>query len=300
VLRCYPAEWRARYGEELLALLADAAGDRRPAPLHYVSLARAGLGERLRSAGLVGADRPPATVVRSGALLVLAAFAAFVVGGTAFAKFAEHWQAATPRADRAVPAAAYEIVSALAVAGALAVAAGALAAGPALVRHVHARGWRRLRRRFLWAAGLLVALAVSLGALSWWAHHLSGPQRNGASLAYAVAVTLLAGLFAVTLGSGVAAAAAAVGRAPLSGRVLGVEAVLAASVAGAMAVMTAMTAVWWGTVASAAPGFFAAGGRPSPWSVTMTGATVLMLAATALGLYGAARALSARGRLAAA
>lgn len=46
LLRLYPARWRARYGEELRALLAEM----RPGPRTWIDLARGGMRERAREA----------------------------------------------------------------------------------------------------------------------------------------------------------------------------------------------------------------------------------------------------------
>jgi hypothetical protein len=77
---------------------------------------------------------------------------------------------------------------------------------------------------------------------------------------------------------------------------LRVEVWLAVAVSAAMAVMTIATAVWWGSLASAAPWFF--DGRPTgsnanalQWNIIVP--AILMLAATALGLTGATRAAKA-------
>ena len=45
ILRLYPAPWRARYGEELAALLAETGAG----PRTWIDLARAGLRERMRA-----------------------------------------------------------------------------------------------------------------------------------------------------------------------------------------------------------------------------------------------------------
>ena len=79
LLRAYPCWWRARYGDELLALLEAQ-------PLTWrvrADVVVAGLGERLRGSG------PPQ-------LRVLWAWALFVIGGMGFQKTSEHWQVVVP------------------------------------------------------------------------------------------------------------------------------------------------------------------------------------------------------------
>ena len=75
-----PASWRARYGDELEALLEDTYGDRRPARRRTrLSLMRTGTVERLRGAGWAGGGGAHGRL-RSGSLMVLAAWAMVVVG----------------------------------------------------------------------------------------------------------------------------------------------------------------------------------------------------------------------------
>ena len=91
ILRWYPARWRARYGDEFIAMIADDLGGRRPTLRYRFAIARSGLNERLRGAGLLGNSVSPSEQVRGGALTVLCAFALFVIPGVAFAKISEHW-----------------------------------------------------------------------------------------------------------------------------------------------------------------------------------------------------------------
>jgi hypothetical protein len=48
VLRWYPASWRRRYGEELIAMLEDTYGDDKPPRRVRMSLLRSGLMQRIR------------------------------------------------------------------------------------------------------------------------------------------------------------------------------------------------------------------------------------------------------------
>jgi hypothetical protein len=114
---------------------------------------KAGLTQRLRSSGLVGDDLPPELRIRAGVLLVLSAWAAFVVAGLGFAKTAEHWQTVTPQPDRGVPAAAYDGVLLGAGLGTLAVVLGImLAAGRWLRSCVQVVGRRSMARFFVRSA----------------------------------------------------------------------------------------------------------------------------------------------------
>ena len=88
--------WRDRYGDELVALMEDDLDGRRPTLRLRASMAAAGLRQRARSAGLAGDGAAPEVRVRAGALVVLASWAALVLGGAAFAKASEHYGDAAP------------------------------------------------------------------------------------------------------------------------------------------------------------------------------------------------------------
>ena len=51
LLRWYPADWRARYGDEMAALLHDALADGRGGPRLSLNVAREGLAARLAAPG---------------------------------------------------------------------------------------------------------------------------------------------------------------------------------------------------------------------------------------------------------
>ncbi len=134
-LRWYPRSWRARYGDELTALLDDEYGSSASARIR-LSLVSAGLRQRARQSGLAGDAVPAADGVRTGALVILGAWVAFVVAGASFAKFSEHFDEALPRSLGAhhVPDLAFTVLQAMAGAASVLVLAGALLAAPAFVR----------------------------------------------------------------------------------------------------------------------------------------------------------------------
>jgi len=70
LLRWYPPNWRTRYGEGFAALLSDTYGEHVTWRAH-VSIARAGLVERVRETGLVGNPTNSNDRLRSGSQLVL-------------------------------------------------------------------------------------------------------------------------------------------------------------------------------------------------------------------------------------
>ena len=300
LLRWYPPAWRARYGDEMGALMADDLAGRPPTPRFRFSIAAAGLRERGHAAGLLGDRTPPAERVRAGALLVLGAWAAFVVAGASFAKLSEHFDAAVPAASRDLPWAVFRAIETLAVVGSLLVAAGALAALPALVRALRAGAWPRLRRPVLGAGAASVLVAAGTVGLVAWANRLSVAQRNGADGYYVVAFVVWGLAGAATLALWTWAAIAAGRRLTLTRRVLVLEAALAGGLALCMAAMTAATALWWAVVAVDAPWFLggtAAGSHPSVFEPRLAATMALMLAAVAAAGYGVVRIGRAWGGL---
>lgn len=229
LLRCYPARWRVRYEEELLAMIDDTLGEEPPSLGFCVAIARAGLTQRLRSAGVVGDDLAPCDQSRSASLLVLCAWSCFVLAGMIFAKFSEHWQDATPRASRTDPAAAFTLLQGSAAISALLVVAGGLVAAPALTRLVRDRGWSEIRRPLLRAAISATALAAATAAVVSWAHQLSSHQRHPPWFLGVLFVGW--GLLgAVTLAATTAALVATARRLDLSVTVVRLESALAAAV----------------------------------------------------------------------
>jgi len=294
LLRLYPLEWRARYGEELEALIVESCGGGRVPWRVRVDVARAGGRERLRAAGLAG-DGAPGDQVRDGALVVLCAWALFVVAGAGVQKFSEHWQDATPMASRALPAAAFAGLVIAAVCGSVLVLAGVASAAPSLAAFLRGGGWPAIRRRVVTAAALTgVAIAASVG-LVVWAHELTGP-RGGHDVVYGFAFVSWALLVAACLLAWTVVAVSTARRLRLPAAALRVEAWSALAVTVAMGVTTAATAVWWVALADAAPWFFA--GRPvgssaSPLAPQLLAAAALMLVASLFGVAGAKRALGA-------
>ena len=294
LLRWYPRSWRKRYGGELEALVEDTYGDASIPPRDRLAIVRAGLHERVRATGLVGSN-DPAERVTSGALLVLCAWSVIVVAGSAFAKFAEHWDAATPTASRAIPSAAYTAIVAAAVCGAgLIIAAGATVI-PAFVRFLHAGGWPSVRRQVWTAVGVSATAVVATTGFVAYAHHTDSATRNGALWPYGIVALAWAALIVISIACWTAAVVATTRRLELSDgllRRLGRLAMLASLPLGVVALATF---VWWYSVATSAPSFFddaGPGSTGSAFAPLIVGAGGLMLLATAIGLTGAARVRS--------
>jgi len=294
LLRCYPAWWRDRYGEELEALIVEASGGRRVPWRICLDVALAGCRERLRAAALSGDGVQPVERARAGLVLTLSAWVLFVVGGAVVQKFSEQWQSATPAADRALPAAAFQVLVVGAAVGTALVLAGVCAALPGALALLRRGGWMEIRRPVVRAAVLTVAAAAVTVALVVWAHGLTSRQRNGNDLDYETLFVACGVLLVACLTAWTCAAVVTARRIDLSARVLRLEASLAVAVSVSMAAMTVATATWWAALARSAPWFL--GGRPtgsggSPLPPLLVAAAVVMLLATTAGVAGAARAV---------
>ncbi|HWD50832.1 MAG TPA: hypothetical protein VG412_00420 [Acidimicrobiales bacterium] len=292
MLRWYPSAWRARYGDELAALIQDDLDGKPPTVGYRWSIARSGMGERLRGAGLVGDSVPPTARVRGGAFTVLCAFALFIIPGVGFAKISEHWDQSISRGPRHVPAVSFNLLASLAGACAVAVVLGALAVLPTFLRFVRDGGWPVIRRRVIWAVVATLATAATTVALAVWARHLTDHQRNAGFGWYQLVVVVVAFLFASTIATWSVAAIAATRRLHLGGGQVKVAGALAVAVAVSMPVMTAAAAVWWGSMATVAPWFLAGtapGSSPSPLAANLLVVLIVMTIASAVGLFGLLR-----------
>ena len=291
ILRWYPASWRDRYGDELAALLKDTYANG-PIPLRSrLSLARAGSVERLNHHG-IGPAGGPYERVRSGSLLVLCAWVVVVVAGSAFAKTSEHWDAATPRADRSLPAAGYGAVQWAALTGLAVVAVAAALCLPPFLRKVRQGGWPGIRRPILRATGLTVVTGLAGLGTVLWAHHLTGPQRNGSDWSYSVVALMGAVLVAATLASWAVAIVDTVVTLPIPVRTLRACAGLALLLMLAMVVVFGGTVVWWLGVAAHAPGFLGQGPTGAPgdaFPVQLAAAGLLMVVGLTVAACGAWR-----------
>ncbi|HEY4349537.1 MAG TPA: hypothetical protein VGM80_18310, partial [Gaiellaceae bacterium] len=284
----YPAPWRARYGEELDALILETnGGDRTPAKT-YANVALSGARERMRASGLVGDGIPPNERMRAGSLLVLSAWAMFVAAGLGVAKFSEHWQVAvTPRGN--LPAGAFHALLIGAAAGSGFVLAGIALALPSLVAFLRDGGWPGIRRRVLIAVTIsLLSIAATIG-LAGWAHGLTLGQRNGHDLGYSLAFLAWAFTALCSLAAWAVTAVATARRLALPTTVLRIEGWLSTGATVAMGAMTAATVSWWVALADSAP-WALSGGRPGASGSAVPPQLVveaaLMLAATTLGALG--------------
>ncbi len=259
LIRWYPATWRARYGEELTALLHDTHGMAKVPLRERVTLATRGSFERARASGLLGSSLEKSDRMRAGSLLVLWGWALFMVAGSIVQKFSEHWASVTPAIHRSVATGAFGVIQVTGEVGGLLVLAAAAISIPGLVRLLRAGSWPAIRgpvRRAAMAGG--VAAAFTFG-VALWAHSVPDHQRNSGFFFHGV-VFILWGL-AVVIALGLATAAAvAVARtiawSPRALRVLGGVAIVLTIL---MVGVASGTIVWWVTMANFAPSFLGNG-----------------------------------------
>jgi MFS family permease len=294
MLRWYPARWRNRYGDEFTAMIEDDLGGRPPRLRYRWAIARSGLNEQLREAGVMGNSVSPPERVRGGALTVLCAFALFVIPGVGFAKISEHWDQSIHRGSRHLPAVSFNTLGSIAVACGVAVLVAVLALLPTFVQFVRAGGWPTIRRRVGWAVATTLVTALAGGGLIVWARHLTNHQRNSGFGWYQLMFVIVAILFAVTVATWSAVAVATTRRVKISLAQLRLVGVLAILVAVCMPIMTAAAALWWGSMATTAPWFLAGtamGSSPSPLAPDLLGVLIVMMIASGAGLLGLLRVI---------
>lgn len=290
LLRCFPRSWRARYGEELQALVVDMSDGRRVPWRTRADLMRAGGREHLRAAGLQN-DGTPDSRIRGGASLVLWAWALFVFAGAVVQKTSEHWRQSLPQ-SHPLATIAFDVLIGTAGLASVLVLAGIVVALPSLVRLLRAGGWCRIHRTVRTAAMATVVVIAATVGLVLWAHSLTAHQRAGADTAYACAFAVWAVLCLGTLLAWAWAAVRTERCLALSPRALATQAWLAAGVAGSMAVMSAATASWWIAVAARAPAALTGSGavHASAAVPQLILAIALMLLAAGMGTVGARQA----------
>ncbi len=261
LLRWYPSEWRARYGEEMEALLEDTYGAASSVPRRArFELTRSGLAERARVVGLLESGLDPSDLRRDGSLLVLVGWALFAVAGACFGKFSDNWYAGTPAGTgRAFSAAAYGTLFVAELTGCALVLLAASTCLPSLVRLVRDGGWRSVRGPVVRATSAVAVGGVALGAVTVWAHRLNAGQRNGALWYYSLALfafSLLGGVVVVVCTT---SAWSVVRRLPLSAELTARLARVAQLVCLLMVVVVAALVGWWVCEALHAPGVLASG-----------------------------------------
>jgi hypothetical protein len=295
-LRWYPASWRERFGDEFLVFLEDELGDARPTIAFRASVAGAGVRERARELHRAWNPRAPRERVTAGMLLVLTAWAVFIVAGASFSKLSEHFDQAVPAASRDLPWGAFKAIQIGAIVAAILVGIGAIATLPAFVRFLRDGGWPRVSRHASRATALTIVAIAATGGMVAWANSLSNVQRNGGDGTYGLAFVAWAVLLVVTLTLWTIVALAIGRRLTLTRSVLALEAWLAGAITTAMIVMTVATAIWWTAIASDAPWFLhgttqgSTGSAFEPRLAVTVAVMLLAVSAAACGTIRVARA----------
>jgi hypothetical protein len=97
LLRCYPAAWRARYGDEFAALLLDELHERPRSARRTADVVFSGLLARAQAAGLAGPQLEPERQLRVGLAALACSLAVFAVAGVAlWSQLTIGWQWSEP------------------------------------------------------------------------------------------------------------------------------------------------------------------------------------------------------------
>lgn len=286
LLLLYPRAWRARYGQQLRHVIAQTTAAGRSSWRTGVDVARAAAAVRAKALGIVGAGVTRQDRAIGGCVLVLWAWAAFVVAGAAVLKTSEHWQGAVPTGDRALPTAAFAALVTAAGVGTVMVLGGIAVTLPRVVAMLSGGGWPQIRGPVLRAASVTLVAAVWTLGLAVWAHRLGSVARNGGNTLFGGAFVGWALSVAVSLAAWTAVASLIARHIGLGRRLLVAEALLAGAGTCAMAVMSVAAVVWWWSVGRVAPGVFSGASAATPVVV----AIVLMAGSTCLGIAGTTRA----------
>jgi hypothetical protein len=308
LVRWYPPQWRERYGDEITALLEDTYASASEVPLRQrVSLAWSGLGERARSAGVIGWSQEPDVLLRGGWLLVLCGWAFYIVAGAIFVKSADRWATESPPAGHWVATGGFNVVGVAAVVGCLVVFLAAVVVVPAFVRFVRSGGWHEVSRPIVVALVSFALSALLFVILVAWAHSLSARDRNGGLILnaglpiYGWFFILVSLVFFAAVGSATAAAVAVARRVDLSQRAVWFLGVMAIGLVGVMGLALVSLGAWWASEAVHAPAFLSqviGNGMPFQSSVvppTLLASGVLMVVGLALGVAGLVRIVGSLG-----
>jgi hypothetical protein len=257
VLRWYPPQWRAKYGEGFVALLEDSYGEN-ALPLRIrASLVRTGIVERAREVGVLGETVSSSERLKAGSLLVLCGWSLFVVAGVIFAKFTEHWSVAMASSRRNVPTIADTTTQVAGIMGVIAVMMAAAFLTPTFVRHLRVNSWSDLRRPLIRAVIAVTTTAAVAACFIVWAHHLNAIQRNGVSAPFGAAA-VLAGFVALAALAVVTSTVITVTRTlSLSRTILRLLSSASLGVTLLMGIIASGIGLWWASEATYDPHFLA-------------------------------------------
>ncbi len=284
LVRLFPAEWRARFGDEFAALLADT-----PFSFYaFVDVVAAALDAHLNPD--TPRRWPPMNQrLRSSEIAVFASWIAFVVAGLGFRKMTEDPPYNDAAAANPVVAGAFALVIAGAVVALLAVLAGGVPLGLAIVRSaLEQRRWRTLALLAVPPVSLAVWLGVSLALLQ-----VHPAQELGVRLPFFLAWVGV--FFVAAIASTVSVAAAAI-RTDVDTTLYRRAALPAAVAAIAMAVTAMAVAVYGAALLVSDPTlFWGDNGMLATTTAWTWGALVAVMAvATAAAAVNARTALAER------
>jgi hypothetical protein len=288
LLALYPEAWRARYGEEMRALLEDDP----PSPRGLLSLVHGALAAHLRPRA--GARAQDSTRMRLSLCAVFCCWIALSVAGAAFAKETEEAPFAALASRHGVLAAAHDAILAGALLGAVAIALGGLPLLWGAMRELARRRDARLAGALalpLLALGLFAALVAVLVAIA--PAHLE-------TRAQAFRLALLLPLWTGGLACALACALAprlVLRRVASSRRALRRASALSVVVLAAMLLVSAGLVVYDAALARLSPALAAQSGGPI-WpttAATLAAAAALALLSTLLAALASARARAGAG-----
>jgi hypothetical protein len=295
-VRWYPAQWRARYGGELAALLEDTYVTANDVPVRQrLGLARSGLVERARTAGIVGTFQDPDVRLRGGAALVLSGWAFYLVAGAMFVKLADRWSTESSHVGHWAATGGFNAVAVASGLGCLFVLLAALLVLPSFVRLLRAGAWPSVRRPIVVAVVSVVASVALLGLLVARAHGMSAHGRNGGDHLFDALFVFVGLTCFAAVGCATAAGVSVARRIDLSRPLLRALGVMAIGVVSMMALALVSLVTWWASEAVHSPGFLAqtiGNGIPFNSRVvppTLFASGLLMTAGLALGLAGLVR-----------
>jgi hypothetical protein len=299
-LRWYPARWRSKYSQGMVALLEDTYGTGRVPLKVRLGLVKSGSSERARETGLIGSAASPLERQRAGSLLVLCGWGAFMLAGALFAKFSDNWGAADTKADRALVITLYGVVQWAGAAGALVVLSAAMLALPSLIRMLRSGDWTSVRRPILRGLCAGAIIVTTTTALVMWANHLTVIDRNGGLQVYALAVALWSLTVSVAVVIITLAVVSIARQLEMSTRTMHWLSTMAAVLTSLMIAILAAMLAWWSVEAVHAPLFMSNGigngllYHSSAYPITLIIASLVMGLGLAAAIGGTLRALGAR------
>lgn len=285
--RLYPHAWRARYGEELAALIDDDP----PGVRGAATLLAGACGAHLRPPPQLAASTPASVRMRTSIAAVFICWVGISLAGGGFQKETEGAPFASAALQHPLLGYAHDVVLAGALVGAAVIAIGGL---PLLFQALAEARARRARRLALLLALPAAAVACFAGVTLVLIAAMPSSQPRASAATTLLALVWLAAAIACA-GACALAPRLVLTRVTPSQRALRVASVAALPLAGAMAAITLGLVVYDLALCLQAPQLAAESGG-GPWPVTgvaLAAAALVAAACTVLALVGARRAYRA-------